>query len=52
MNSDVSKSKNIYLGYSHLNKEKGLYTIIAEAPGSGLISVDNSDLNWSNVNDQ
>lgn len=50
--SDVSKSKNSSLRYSYLNKEKGLYSFIAEAPRSGLVSVDSSDLNRSNENDQ
>lgn len=45
MDSDVSKSKNIFLGYPHLKKEKGSYTIIAGASECGLISIDSSDLN-------
>lgn len=51
-NSNVFKSKNIFIGYPYLNKKKGLYTVIVNISGSGLIFVDNSDLKRSNVNDQ
>lgn len=50
--TDVSKSKNSSLRYSYLNKEKGLYSFVVEAPRSGLVSVDSSDLIRSNENDQ
>lgn len=45
LDSDIAKSKNISLGYPHLNKEKGLFTAIDETYEYGLISVHISDLN-------
>lgn len=52
IDSGVLKSKNICLGYLHLNKENGLYFVVAKAPGSSLVLVNSGDLNRSNENDQ